>query len=80
MVWAAARGRRRYVSSTGRRLTVDKLLLELYTVFNALPGLLIHPPFNADAPVAELLEAGGYTLLGGVDVRVPLDVMRNLQM
>ncbi len=61
-------------------LTPDKLLLELYTVFNALPGLLIHPPFNTDAPVAELLDAGGYTLIGGVDVRVPLDVMRNLQM
>ncbi|BEI86632.1 hypothetical protein CcaverHIS002_0609190 [Cutaneotrichosporon cavernicola] len=58
----------------------DKLLLELYAVFNALPGLLIHPPFNTDAPIAELMDAGGYTLFGGVDVRVPLDVMRNLQV
>ncbi|GMK57863.1 hypothetical protein CspeluHIS016_0406970 [Cutaneotrichosporon spelunceum] len=58
----------------------DKLLLELYTVFNALPGLLIHPPFTTDTPVAELLDAGGYTQIGGVDVRVPLDVMRNLQV
>lgn len=49
-------------------------------MFNALPGLLIHPPFNTEAPVAELLDAGGYTIIGGVDVRVPLDVMRNLQM
>lgn len=56
------------------------MLIELYSIFNTLPGLLIHPPFATDKPVAELLDAGGYTSLGGVDVRVPLDVLRNLQM
>ncbi|WOO80646.1 Nischarin [Vanrija pseudolonga] len=58
----------------------DKVLIELYSIFNTLPGLLIHPPFATDKPVAELLDAGGYTSLGGVDVRVPLDVLRNLQI
>lgn len=58
----------------------DKVLLELYSIFNVLPGLLIHPPFSADPPISELLDSGGYTQLGGVDVRVPLNVLRNLQM
>jgi hypothetical protein len=49
-------------------------------MFNVLPALLIHPPFLSDRPIAELIEAGGYTQLGGVDVRVPLDVLRNLQV
>lgn len=57
----------------------DKLLLDLYAIFNTLPGLLLHPPFSTDPPVAELMDAGGYTQLGGIDVRVPLDVFRNLQ-
>jgi len=60
--------------------TADKLLLELYRIFNTLPGLLIHPPFGTDSQIDELLDAGGYTAYGGVDVRVPLDVLRNLQM
>lgn len=59
---------------------VDQILLALYTIFTLLPALLIHPPFLSDRPIAELIEAGGYTQLGGIDVRVPLDVVRNLQM
>ncbi|KAI9639248.1 uncharacterized protein MKK02DRAFT_39544 [Dioszegia hungarica] len=58
----------------------DQILLALYSWFNVLPALLIHPPFFSDPPIAELIEAGGYTQLGGVDVRVPLDVLRNLQV
>lgn len=57
----------------------DKILLDLYAICNTLPGLLLHPPFSTDPPVAELMDAGGYTQLGGIDVRVPLDVFRNLQ-
>jgi hypothetical protein len=59
---------------------LDQILLALYSVFTVLPALLIHPPFLSDQPIAELIEAGGYTQLGGIDVRVPLDVVRNLQM
>ncbi|ORX35657.1 hypothetical protein BD324DRAFT_652205 [Kockovaella imperatae] len=58
----------------------NKILLALYTVFTVLPALLIHPPFLSDPPIAELIDAGGYTQLGGIDVRVPLDVLRNLQI
>lgn len=57
----------------------DKILLDLYAICNTIPGLLLHPPFSTDPPVAELMDAGGYTQLGGIDVRVPLDVFRNLQ-
>lgn len=49
-------------------------------MFTVLPALLIHPPFNSDPAITELVDAGGYTQFGGIDVRVPLDVMRNLQM
>lgn len=49
-------------------------------MFTVLPALLIHPPFNSDPLITDLVDAGGYTRLGGVDVRVPLDVLRNLQM
>jgi hypothetical protein len=49
-------------------------------MFTVLPALLIHPPRISDRPIAELIDAGGYTPLGGIDVRVPLDVLRNLQM
>ena len=59
--------------------TLDQILLALYSVFTVLPALLIHPPFLSDPPIAELIDAGGYTQLGGIDVRVPLDVLRNLQ-
>jgi hypothetical protein len=59
---------------------LDQILLALYTMFTVLPALLIHPPFVTDRPIEELVDAGGYTQLGGIDVRVPLDVMRNLQM
>lgn len=62
------------------RSHIDKLLRELYGIFNTLPGLLIHPPFATDSQIDELLDAGGYTPFGGVDVRVPLDVLRNLQV
>jgi hypothetical protein len=58
----------------------DQILLALYSIFTVLPALLIHPPRMSDRPIAELIEAGGYTQLGGIDVRVPLDVLRNLQM
>ncbi|KAK6909757.1 hypothetical protein I203_103779 [Kwoniella mangroviensis CBS 8507] len=58
----------------------DQILLQLYSMFTILPALLIHPPFVSDPPILELIEAGGYTQLGGIDVRVPLDVMRNLQI
>jgi hypothetical protein len=58
----------------------DQILLALYSMFTVLPALLIHPPRLSDRPIAELIEAGGYTQLGGIDVRVPLDVLRNLQM
>jgi hypothetical protein len=58
---------------------VDQVLLALYSAFSVLPALLIHPPFLSDKPIAELVEAGGYTQLGGIDVRIPLDVLRNLQ-
>ncbi|WVW84197.1 hypothetical protein I302_106227 [Kwoniella bestiolae CBS 10118] len=74
-------------TSTGRgwfgkkeEVNEDQLLLQLYTMFTILPALLIHPPFVSDPPILELIEAGGYTQLGGIDVRVPLDVMRNLQI
>ena len=60
-------------------LTPDKILLALYEIFTVLPSLLIHPPFSTDRQIAELVDAGGYTQLGGIDVRVPLDVLRNLQ-
>ncbi len=63
-----------------RAKEIDQILLALYSMFNVLPALLIHPPFFTDRPIAELVEAGGYTQLGGVDVRVPLDVLRNLQV
>lgn len=59
---------------------LDELLVRLYSIFNVIPALLIHPPFLTDRPIAELIDAGGYTQLGGIDVRVPLDVLRNLQM
>lgn len=59
---------------------IDQLLLELYSMFTVLPALLIHPPFYSDPPIADLVEVGGYTQLGGIDVRVPMDVLRNLQM
>ncbi|ORY26155.1 hypothetical protein BCR39DRAFT_589822 [Naematelia encephala] len=58
----------------------DQILLALYSIFTVLPALLIHPPFISDRPIAELVDAGGYTQLGGIDVRVPLDVLRNLQV
>ena len=58
----------------------DAILLAVYSMFTVLPALLIHQPFLSDQPIAELIEAGGYTQLGGIDVRVPLDVVRNLQM
>lgn len=58
----------------------DELLLSLYSMFTLIPALLIHPPNISEPPIAELIEAGGYTQLGGIDVRVPLDVLRNLQM
>ena len=61
-------------------LTPDAILLALYSVFTVLPALLIHPPFLSDPPIAELVDAGGYTQLGGIDVRVPLDVLRNVQI
>ena len=60
-------------------LMSDQLLLALYSAFTVLPALLIHPPFLSDKPISELVEAGGYTQLGGIDVRIPLDVLRNLQ-
>jgi hypothetical protein len=56
------------------------MLLSLYQAFIGLPAVLIHPPFLSDLPIAELVDAGGYTQLGGIDVRIPLDVLRNLQM
>ncbi|WWC61904.1 uncharacterized protein I303_104490 [Kwoniella dejecticola CBS 10117] len=56
----------------------DQILLQLYSMFTYIPALLIHPPFVSEPPILELIEAGGYTQLGGIDVRVPLDVMRNL--
>ncbi|WWC69931.1 uncharacterized protein I206_103875 [Kwoniella pini CBS 10737] len=56
----------------------DQILLQLYSMFTYLPALLIHPPFVTEPPILDLIEAGGYTQLGGIDVRVPLDVMRNL--
>jgi hypothetical protein len=59
---------------------IDQLLLALYSAFTVLPALLIHPPFLSDNPIADLVDAGGYTQLGGIDVRIPLDVVRNLQM
>ena len=49
-------------------------------MFTVIPALLIHPPYITDPPIAELVDAGGYTQFGGIDVRVPLDVLRNLQM
>ena len=49
-------------------------------MFKVLPALLLHPPRISDKPIAELIDVGGYTPLGGIDVRVPLDVLRNLQM
>ncbi|WWD17055.1 hypothetical protein CI109_101492 [Kwoniella shandongensis] len=58
----------------------DQILLALYTMFTILPALLIHPPFVSEPPILDLIEAGGYTQLGGIDVRVPLDVLRNLQI
>jgi len=54
--------------------------LALYSAFTVIPALLIHPPFLSDKPIADLVDAGGYTQLGGIDVRIPLDVLRNLQM
>lgn len=56
------------------------LLLGLYEIFTVLPALLLHPPKFSEKPIAELIDAGGYTTLGGIDVRVPLDVLRNLSM
>ncbi|OWT36877.1 hypothetical protein C362_05411 [Cryptococcus neoformans Bt1] len=66
----------------GSKQTVneDELLLSLYSMFTLIPALLIHPPNISEPPIAELIEAGGYTQLGGIDVRVPLDVLRNLQI
>lgn len=66
----------------GTKLThvADQVLLGLYSIFTVLPALLIHPSRPSDKPIAELVEAGGYTSLGGIDVRIPLDVLRNLQM
>ncbi|WVQ99645.1 hypothetical protein IAU59_006784 [Kwoniella sp. CBS 9459] len=58
----------------------DQILLALYSMFTLLPALLIHPPFVSEPPILELIEAGGYTQLGGIDVRVPLDVLRNLSI
>ncbi|KAK4685870.1 hypothetical protein P7C73_g4269, partial [Tremellales sp. Uapishka_1] len=58
----------------------DEILLALYSIFTILPSLVIHPPFSSDRPISELVDAGGYTHLGGIDVRVPLDVLRNLQV
>ncbi|WWC89026.1 uncharacterized protein L201_003944 [Kwoniella dendrophila CBS 6074] len=58
----------------------DQILLQLYSMFTLLPALLIHPPFVSEPPILELIEAGGYTQLGGIDVRVPLDILRNLQI
>jgi len=65
-----------------KRLTLmpDAILLALYRLFIQIPALLIHPPFVSDRPIADLVDAGGYTQFGGIDVRVPLDVMRNLHM
>ncbi|KAK8864636.1 hypothetical protein IAR55_001886 [Kwoniella newhampshirensis] len=58
----------------------DQILLGLYTMFTILPALLVHPPFVSEPPILDLIEAGGYTQLGGINVRVPLDVLRNLQI
>ncbi|WVR06832.1 hypothetical protein IAU60_003868 [Kwoniella sp. DSM 27419] len=58
----------------------DQILLALYSMFTLLPALLIHPPFVSEPPILDLIEAGGYTALGGIDVRVPLDVLRNLSI
>jgi hypothetical protein len=59
---------------------IDQLLIALYQMFTILPALLIHPPFHSDPTITELVDAGGYTHFGGIDVRVPLDIMRNLQV
>ncbi|WVN87662.1 uncharacterized protein L203_102848 [Cryptococcus depauperatus CBS 7841] len=66
--------------SKGKTYDEDELLLSLYSMFTLLPGLLIRPSNVSEPPIAELAEAGGYTPLGGIDVRVPLDVLRNLQI
>ncbi|RXK39867.1 hypothetical protein M231_02801 [Tremella mesenterica] len=63
-----------------KEIKEDDILLDIYSAFTVLPGLLIHPPYTSEPPITELIEAGGYTQLGGIDVRVPLDVMRNLQL
>ncbi|WRT66634.1 uncharacterized protein IL334_003593 [Kwoniella shivajii] len=66
--------------SRKEEINEDQILLQLYSMFTLLPALLIHPPFVSEPPILELIEAGGYTQLGGIDVRVPLDVTRNLQI
>ncbi|ODN76950.1 hypothetical protein L202_05516 [Cryptococcus amylolentus CBS 6039] len=63
-----------------KEISEDELLLALYSMFTLIPALLIHPPNSHEAPIAELVEVGGYTPLGGIDVRVPLHVLRNLQI
>jgi hypothetical protein len=57
----------------------DEVLLSLYTSFNLIPTLLIHPPLLSDPPIEELVQNGAYTQLGGIDTKVPLNVLRNLQ-
>ncbi|WVF71222.1 hypothetical protein IAT40_006022 [Kwoniella sp. CBS 6097] len=73
-------GGRGWFGGRKEEVNEDQILLALYSMFTLLPALLIHPPFVSEPPILELIEAGGYTQLGGIDVRVPLDVLRNLSI
>ncbi|OCF30560.1 hypothetical protein I316_07828 [Kwoniella heveanensis BCC8398] len=73
-------GGRGWFGGRKEEINEDQILLALYSMFTLLPALLIHPPFVSEPPILELIEAGGYTQLGGIDVRVPLDVLRNLSI
>lgn len=57
---------------------LDAKLRLIYAAFTILPSLAIYPPTVSDPLIKELRDEDAYTSLGGIDVRVPLNVFRSL--
>lgn len=56
----------------------DARLRAIYAAFTILPSLIIHPPSPSDPLIKDLVDESAYTSLGGIDIRVPLNVFRGL--
>jgi hypothetical protein len=56
----------------------ETTLRTLYAALTILPALCIHAPTTSDSRIEDLERQGCYTVVGGLDVRVPLAVFRSL--